>query len=149
MAAREQGRPWVAVHVEVLDWETAEEADQARVWLKEARDLGAETAWVRASTVSDGLSAEGEKCEATQVVMGKNRPRGPWAQLEHSRAQESIRRSLGVRIVTLPMDSPVPGGKAQPTFTDRLGIVLAVGTILAMCCVFASALSVAVSRLRP
>ena len=32
--AREQGRSWIAVHVEVLGWETAEEADQARVWLQ-------------------------------------------------------------------------------------------------------------------
>ena len=142
--AREQGRPWVAVHVAVPGWETAGEADQARVWLQEAQDLGAETVWVRASTVSEGLIEEGGKRRVGQVVMGKNRPRGPWARLEHSRAQESIRRSLGVRIVTLPMDSPVPGGKAKPTFADRLGVVLAVGTILAMCCVFASALSVAV-----
>jgi len=138
--AREQGRPWVAVHVEVLDWETAEEADQARVWLKEALDLGAETAWVQAATVSEGLVAEGARRHVAQVVMGRSRPRGPWARLEHARALETIRRGLGARIVTLPMEHAPAAAKPVQTPLDFLGLVLVMATILTMCSIFASAL---------
>ena len=139
--AREQGRPWVAVHVAVPDWETAPEADQAQVWLREARDLGAETAWVTAATVCEGLIQAGAQCRADQVVMGHSRPRGLWDRLERSRAQEALRRSLGVRIVTLALD-PAPGGRVARSVGQRLGAVLAVGAILGMCGVFASALAV-------
>jgi len=139
--AREQGRPWVAVHVAVPDWETAPEADQARVWLREARDLGAETAWVTAATVYEGLIEAGAQCRADQVVMGRSRPRGLWDRLERSRAQEALRRSLGVRIVTLALD-PAPSGRDAGSAGQRLGAVLAAGAILGMCAVFASALAV-------
>jgi two-component system sensor histidine kinase KdpD len=142
--AREQGRPWVAVHVAVPEWETAGEADQARVWLQEAQDLGAETAWVKAATVWEGLIEEGARRNVSQVLMGKNRPRGPWDRLEHSRAQEAIRRSLGVRIVILPLDHPPVRRHTVGAVADRMGIVLVIAAILAMCSVFASALSVAV-----
>ena len=142
--AREQGRPWVAVHVHVPDWETPGEADQARVWLQEAQDLGAETVWAKADTVSDGIIEEGGRRQVSQVVMGKNRPRGPWDRLEHSRALEAIRRSLGVRIVTLPMDNPLPRRRSVKGMADLLGLVLAAGAILAVCCIFASALFVVV-----
>ena len=138
--AREQGRPWVAVHVAVLDWETPEEADQARVWLDEARALGAETAWVRAGTVSDGLIAEGGRRGATQVVLGRNRPEGPWARLEHARSLEAIRRSLGARIVLLPLDQAPARGQAARTPMDFLALFLVMATILAMCSIFAAAL---------
>ncbi|MDR3670589.1 MAG: ATP-binding protein [Holophaga sp.] len=138
--AREQGRPWVAVHVEVANWETAAESDQARVWLQEASDLGAETAWVRAATVSDGLIEEGARRRVAQVVMGKNRPQGPWDRLEHSRAQEAIRRALGVRIVSLPLDPPPSRAGSVQTGADLLGVVLAIGALLGVCTIFASAL---------
>jgi len=138
--AREQDRPWVAVHVEVPNWETAAEADQARVWLQEASELGAETAWVRAATVSEGLIEEGARRRVTQVVMGRNRPRGPWDRLEHSRSQEAIRRSLGVRIVTLPLDPPAARDGTVQTGADLLGVVLAIGALLGVCTIFASAL---------
>jgi len=140
--AREQGCPWVAVHVAVPGWETAVEADQARVWLQEAEEMGAGTAWVKAATVCDGLIEEGGRCGASQVVMGADRPRGPWDRLEHSRAQEALRRSLGVRIVTVPLDPPLPRAAAARSGADLLGLVLAVGVILGMCSVFAAALAV-------
>ena len=142
--AREQGRPWLAVHVEVVDWETAEESDQARVWLQEAGDLGAETAWVRASTVSEGLIAAAAERRIAQVVMGKNRPQGPWAPLEHARAQEAIRRALGVRILTLPLDHAPAVARRLQTPLDFLGLVLVMGLILTMCSIFAAALFQAV-----
>ena len=138
--AREQGRPWVAVHVEVLDWETPEEADQARVWLKEAGDLGAETAWVRATTVGEGLLEEGGRRHVAEVVLGRNRPRGPWARLEHARALEALRRGLGARIVTLPLESAPVRDRLVKTPMDFVGLVLVMGTILAMSSIFASAL---------
>jgi len=136
--AREQGRPWVAVHVEVADWETAAEADQARVWLQEAQDLGAETAWVRAATVSDGLIEEGGRRQVAQVVMGKYRPLGPWDRLEHSRAQEAIQRLLGVRIVAIPLDTSTV--RSVQSGADLLGVVLAIAALLGVCTIFASAL---------
>jgi len=142
--AREQGRAWVAVHVAVPDWETPGEANQARVWLQEARDLGAETAWVRASTVSEGLIEEGARRKASQVVMGKYRPLGPWDRLEHTRAQEAIQRMLGVRIVTIPLDPPAPRSGAVQTTADLLGVVLAIGALLGVCTIFARALFTAV-----
>jgi two-component system sensor histidine kinase KdpD len=138
--AREQGRPWVAVHVEVLDWETAGEADQARVWLQEAHELGAETAWVRAATVSDGLIEVGGRRKVAQVVMGKNRPQGPWDRLEHSRGQEAIQRALGVRITTIPLDPPSAQAGSVQTTADLVGVVIAIGALLGVCTIFASAL---------
>ena len=141
--AREQGRPWVAVHVEVPSWETAAEADQARVWLREAQDLGAATAWVVETSVCDGIIEEGRRRRASQVVMGRNRPRSPWDRLEHTRTQEAIRRSLGVRIVNLPLESPAAEA-AAPVWQDLLGMVVGSGTVLAMCCIFASALYVGI-----
>jgi len=142
--AREQGRPWVAVHVEVPSWETPAEADQARVWLREAQDLGAETAWVVETTVCDGIIEEGRRRRAAQVVMGRSRSRGPWDRLERTRTQEAIRRNLGVRIVNLPLDEPPGPGKGPQTWLDLLGLVLAIGIVLAMCCIFSSALYVGI-----
>jgi len=127
--AREQGRPWVAVHVEVPGWETPAEADQARVWLQEASELGAETAWLRAATVSEGLIEEGGRRGVAQVVMGRTRPRGPWDRLEHSRSQEAIRRSLGVRIVTLPLDPPTVRTRTVQTGADLLGVALVIAAL--------------------
>jgi two-component system sensor histidine kinase KdpD len=138
--AREQGRPWVALHVEVPGWETAGESDQARVWLQEAQDLGAETAWVKAATVCDGILEEGGRRKVAQVVMGKYRPQGPWDRLEHSRAQEAIRRLLGVRIVTIPLEAPRADLGSVQTTSDLLGVVLAIGALLWVCTIFASAL---------
>jgi K+-sensing histidine kinase KdpD len=142
--AREQGRPWVAVHVEVPGWETAGEADQARVWLQEARDLGAATAWVKAATVSEGVIEEGLRNKPSQVVMGKHRARGPWDRLEHTRAQEAIRRLLGARIVTIPLDPPPVLASAVQTPADLLGVVLAITALLGVCTIFAKALFTAV-----
>ena len=142
--AREQGRPWVAVHVEVPGWETAGEADQARVWLQEAHDLGAATGWVKAATVSDGIIEEGLRRGISQVVMGRHRPRGPWDRLEHTRAQEAIRRLLGARIVAIPLDPPPAKGGAVQTPADLLGVVLAIAALLGICTIFAKALFTAV-----
>lgn len=136
--ARELGRPWVAVHVEVPGWETAGEADQARVWLQEARELGAETVWVKAATVGEGLIEAGARHKVDQVVMGQHRPQGPWDRLEHTRSQEAIRRLLGVRIVIVPLE-PADGPSA-PGGADLLGVVLAIGALLGVCTIFASAL---------
>jgi two-component system sensor histidine kinase KdpD len=138
--AREQGRPWVAVHVEVPDWETPAEADQARSWLREAQDLGAETAWVLAATVGDGIIEEGVRRGAAQVVMGKSRPRGVLARLERSHAQETIRRGLGVRIVNLPLESPAAGEPETLTWQDSLVMLLATAAVLGVSFVFGEAM---------
>jgi two-component system sensor histidine kinase KdpD len=142
--ARELGRPWIAVHVSVPDWETANEEEQARVWLQEARNLGAATAWVRAWTVSDGLIQEGVGCHAALVVMGTTRPQGPWDRLERARAHEAIGLNLGARVVTVPLDPSPTGTHGVPRLKELLGIVPAIVVLLGLCAVFASALDRAV-----
>jgi two-component system sensor histidine kinase KdpD len=140
--AREQGRPWVAAHVEVPDWETGAEANQARVWLQEARDLGAETVWVRAATVADGLVEAAAGRRVAQVVLGRDRPRGAWARLGRSRLLDILHLGLGsAQVVTIPLDQPVPGGTGGVrTAADLAGAVLAVAALLGVSLIFASAL---------
>jgi two-component system sensor histidine kinase KdpD len=140
--AREQGRPWVVVHVEVLGWETPEEADQARVWLQEAHELGAEVIWVKAPTVVGGLLAVARKRTPALLVLGENRSRGPWDRLESSRAQDLLHRSLDIRILALPLDSSTPKGPAFRNVGDVIGILGAVAVILTVTTIFAAALSV-------
>lgn len=140
--AREQGRPWVVVHVEVLGWETPEEADQARVWLQEAHELGAEVTWIKAPTVVGGLLSVARKRIPALLVLGENRTRGPWDRLERSRAQDLLHRSLDIRILALPLDSSPPKGPAFRNVGDVVGIVAAVGVILTVASIFAAALSV-------
>ncbi|NTV75245.1 MAG: hypothetical protein HGA66_13705, partial [Holophaga sp.] len=106
--AREQGRPWVVAHVEVPGWETPEEADQARVWLQEAHELGAEVIWMKGPTVVVGLLALARKRAPSLIIMGVTRARGPWDRLESSRAREMLGRDLDVRILPLPLDSAPP-----------------------------------------
>jgi len=142
--ARELGRPWIAVHVAVPDWETANEEEQARVWLQEAHNLGAETAWVRASSVSEGLIEAGSRHKVALVVMGKRPPQGPWGRLEQARTLEAIRHSLGARVVTIPLDPVPPGTRGTPSFKELLGIIPAIAVLLGLCAVFAAALDHAV-----
>jgi two-component system sensor histidine kinase KdpD len=142
--ARELGRPWIAVHVAVPDWETPDEEEQARVWLQEASNLGATPAWVQASTVSEGIIEIGSQRQAALVVMGTSQPRGPWGRLDQARAQEAIRRHLGVRVVAVPLEPSPPGTHPVPTFKELLGIVPAIVMLMGLCAVFAMALDQAV-----
>jgi two-component system, OmpR family, sensor histidine kinase KdpD len=140
--AREQGRPWIAVHVEVLGWETAEEADQARVWLQEAHELGAEVVWIKSSSVVNGLSVVVQKWRASTLVMGRSRGSGPWDRLEHAKSQELLRRTHDLRIVVLPLDVSTATDAAPRTWSDALSILAASGVLLIVCGIFAAALSV-------
>lgn len=139
--AREQGHPWVAVHVEVMGWETAEEADQARVWLQEAHELGAEVTWVKASSVVNGLVAEARRRSASTLVMGKNIPRGLWGHLEHSKAQGVLHRTPDLRIVALALDTSSPKGEVFQSIGDVVGILIATAVLLVVCSIGAAALS--------
>lgn len=87
--AREQGRPWSAIHVEVLGWETPEEADQARVWLQEARELGAEVVWTEASNLVNGLLAELRKSGASTLLLGRAAGSGPGQDWNSPRSRNS------------------------------------------------------------
>ena len=138
--ALKQGRPWVAVHVEVLAWETPEEADQARVWLQEAHELGAEIVWVKAPTVVGGLLSVARERSPALLVLGENRSRSPWGRLEHTRAQELLHR-MDIRILALPMDVLATKGPSLRNLGDVVGILGAVGVILAVTTIFATALS--------
>ncbi|BDU71393.1 ATP-binding protein [Mesoterricola silvestris] len=140
--AREQGRAWVVAHVEVPGWETPEEADQARVWLQEAQELGAEVAWLRSSTVVAGLLGLARKRAPSLIVLGMTRARGPWDRLESSRTQELLRRNLDVRILPLALDSVPPVEFAWRNLGDLVGIACAQGVILVFTCLFAAALAV-------
>ena len=138
--AREQGRPWIAVHVEVLGWETAEEADQARVWLQEARELGAQGIWTRSSSVVNGLLAELRKCSSSVLLMGQNRGKGVWGRLEFAKTQELLKKHLGLRVVTVPMEPPSPDDTQLRPASEILGILAATAVLLLVCAIFASAL---------
>lgn len=140
--AREQGRPWVVAHVEVPGWETPEEADQARVWLEEAHELGAEVIWQKGPTVVAGLLMLARKRAPSLVIMGVTRARGPWDRLESSRAKEMLGRNLDVRILPLPLDSAPPVEFAWRNLGDLAGIAGALAVILTMTGLFAAALAV-------
>ena len=140
--AREQGRAWVVAHVEVPGWETPEEADQARVWLQEAHDLGAEVVWLKGPTVVAGLLALARKRPPSLVIMGETRARGPWDRLESSRAQDMLRRNLDIRILPLPLDTYRPRGFGLKSLGDLVGIVGALAVILTVTSIFAEALAV-------
>ena len=140
--AREQGHPWIAAHVEVLGWETAEEADQARVWLQEAHELGAEVVWIKSSSVVNGLSSVIKNCHASTLVLGKSRGGGPWDRLEQAKAQELLRRSHDLRIVVLPLDVSPAKDEEVRTLVDVLGVLAASTVLLIVCSIFAAALSV-------
>lgn len=139
--AREQGRPWVAVHVEVLGWETPEEADQARVWLQEAQELGAETAWVRAPSVVNGLLAEARKRTPETLLMGHSRSRGPLGRLAFTKGQEWLRRNLGLHLVTLSLDGTEPRRKGARSLEEILGVAVACMVLTGVCTIFAAALN--------
>ena len=140
--AREQGRAWMVVHVEVPGWETPEEADQARVWLQEAHELGAEVVWLKGPTVVAGLLVLARKRAPSLIVMGVTRSRGPWDRLESARAQEMLRRNLDIRILPLPLDSFQPKGVALHNLGDLVGITGAVAVILVVSSIFAAAFGV-------
>ncbi len=141
--AREQGRPWIAVHVEVLGWETPEEADQARVWLQEARELGAQIVWTKASNVVNGLLGEIQKGSASTLLMGQGQGRGPWARLEFAKTQELLRRVPLLRIQTIPLDAPIHGTKRLRSWADALGVLAVTAVLLVVCGLFASVLATA------
>jgi len=140
--AREQGRPWRVAHVEVLGWETPEEADQARVWLQEAHELGAEVTWVKAPTVVSGLLSVARQQKPALLVLGENRSRNPWDRLEHARARDTLERGLDARILALPLDASSPQGHPFRTLGDVLGTLAAVAVILTVASIFAAALAV-------
>jgi two-component system, OmpR family, sensor histidine kinase KdpD len=140
--AKEQSRPWIAVHVEVPGWETAGEADQARVWLQEARELGAEVAWVKSSTVINGLLSELKRTSATVLVAGQNRGTGLLARLEHANTQELLRSRADLRIVALSLDAPPTSRGQVRTLTDAIGVLAATMVLLIVCTIAASATAV-------
>jgi two-component system sensor histidine kinase KdpD len=139
--AREQGRPWVAVHVEVPGLETPEEAGQARVWLQEAQELGAETVWIRSSSIVNGLLAEWRKRQAALLILGKSKGPGRWPILDHTRAQEVLRREPDARVLSLPLDVLPPARRPVRTLADAAGVLAATAVLLTVCGIFASALA--------
>ncbi len=140
--ALEQGRPWIALHVAAADQETPEEADQARVWLQEARELGAEVAWIPSPNLVNGLVEEVRKRRPSAVLMGRQRTKGFWARLEHSKAQELLRRDPTLRLVTVPLEAPPSERKQIRSLSDALGVLAATAVLLVVCALFASVLAV-------
>lgn len=139
--AREQHRPWIALHISVPGEETPEEADQARVWLQEARELGAETRWTTSPNLVNGLVDEARKRLPSAVLMGEKPTKGFWARLEHTKAQELLRREPAVRVVTVPLDVPPPEGKRIRSLADAFGVLAATAVLLVVCALFAAALA--------
>jgi two-component system sensor histidine kinase KdpD len=140
--AREQACPWIALHVAAADQETPEEADQARVWLQEARELGAEVAWIPSPNLVNGLVEEVRRRQPSVVLMGRKRTKGFWARMEHSKAQELLRRDPMLRVLTVPLDAPPSPHTQIRSVADALGVLAATTVLLAVCALFASVLAV-------
>lgn len=139
--AREEGRPWTAVHVHVPDWESAEEAEQARFWLQEARELGASQEWIKAPTLLGGLLEAAGRVRPAAVILGQNRPRGLWHRLEKARTLDHLRRSCDARIVVLPLQAAFPQGRARARLEDVLGLACALAILLLFTALGAAALT--------
>jgi two-component system sensor histidine kinase KdpD len=131
--SREQGRPWVAVHVEIPGEGGPEESDQASLWLEEATSLGGETLWIQSRTLVGGLLKALQQTGAGEILLGQGKDRWPWGRLGHSTAQELLRRQPGLRVVPLPLDAEVPALPAFPPAGQRLGAAFGGLGVLAAC----------------
>jgi two-component system sensor histidine kinase KdpD len=132
-AAREGGRPWVAVHVEPLEGEDPTRAGQARLWLQEAERLGAEPLWEGARTTSAGLVECCRRLEAIELLVGQPGERWPWGRLGHGLAAELQRRLPGLRVAALPLGNVLPAAPWLPPQGQRLGALLGSAMALAAC----------------
>ncbi|WP_243345626.1 ATP-binding protein [Mesoterricola sediminis] len=140
--ASERGCPWRVVHVEVPGWNTPEESDQARVWLQEASELGAEALWVRAPSVVSGLLAQARGRTPSLIILGLARARGPWDRLERSRIHALLGRHLDVPLLAVPLDGDAPREPRGDVFRDLVGVGAALAVILVLAGIFGAALAV-------
>lgn len=132
-AARENNRPWIALHVHVPSEEAAEEQDQARLWLEEAQSLGAATLWIQARTLVGGLTEGLKQTGAEEIMMGRGQDRWPWGRLGHSSAQELLRRQPAIRITSIPLGPEIPRHPVFPPKNERLGALFGSLGILGAC----------------
>jgi len=131
--SREQGRPWVAVHVERPAEDAPEEADQARLWLEEAESLGGRALWIQARTLVGGLLEAIQKTGADEIHLGQEKDRWPWGRLGHSTAQELLRRHPATRVVPVPLAAEIPQLPVFPSPGQRLGACFGGLGVLAAC----------------
>lgn len=132
-SAREQGRPWVAAHVDLPGEEAALERNQARLWLQEAERLGAEPLWIQAHTVVAGLQEVVRRTGAETVLMGRTPGHWPWNRLGHSLSQELQRRMPSVQVVPLPFGPELDPSPWLPPRGRRMGALLASVMVLGAC----------------
>lgn len=123
--AREAGRPWIAVHVAVLDTESEDEGDQARLWLQEAERLGASARWMEARTIATGLQEAIRATGATDLLVGRTEGHWPWVRLGHALAQEMERRSADCRIHAVPLEPGVRHPLRMPPRSEWIGAAAA------------------------
>jgi two-component system sensor histidine kinase KdpD len=140
--AGEEGRPWAAVHVAVAGLENPEEAEQARVWLQEARELGAGTLWVEAPTVVAGLLRAARERAPASLLLGEPRHRRLWERMERGRARDQLRKGLGIPLRILPLDGGSAPGRSPLGFQGTLGALAAMAVILLLASIFAASLGV-------
>lgn len=131
--AREQGRPWVALHISVPEAEDGEEADQARLWLLEAERLGAETRWIEARTVAAALQEAVRGCDAGDLFVGRTEGHWPWVRVGPSLAQELERRALPCRLHVVALPAEVRHPLRLPPRDTWFGAALACLLILGAC----------------
>jgi two-component system, OmpR family, sensor histidine kinase KdpD len=130
--AREEGRPWVAVHVEVPE-EDAESADQARLWVEEAASLGAQCLWIQARTRMGGLLEAIRTTGSDLVILGQGRDHWPWTRLGHSSAQELLRRQPPAQVEIVPLGPDLPPDPLLPPPGQRLGALVGGLGVLGAC----------------
>jgi len=122
--AREQGVPWIAVHVEIPMGLSPEESDQVEIWMHEAIGLGGQSLRLQAPSVVAGLLEAVRQTEAQAILVGRRRGRWPWARLGHGQAQELARRGPAAHIVPIALGEEIPERSAWPRPGKRVAALV-------------------------
>jgi two-component system sensor histidine kinase KdpD len=136
--------PWSAVAVTTDEILAAEDQNRLTENLSLARQLGAETATVEASSLVEGLLSAARERGATQIIIGKS-PRHGWRDFFlRSPALRLLQRSGDIDVVAmepgLPSDHRSFPSRDQPSSRHRaaaipnIGKAVAIATIVSLCC---------------
>src|SRR5262245_6196803 len=147
-ASERRGVPWIAVFVEPGRFHERPEAERERVTrvLRLAEQLGGEAVTLPGPHVADALLRYARERNASEIVIGKPRPR--WSRwLHRSPTNELIRRGGAIEIRVV--EGSEPGASSVAARTERGPLRLA-GYALAVAAVaIAAGLAAALQALAP
>ena len=140
---------FVAVHlaragVEPMDATRSRKAESA---LMLAERLGGESTRLVATDFPAEILRLAERENATQIVLGRSRRRGPLELLRPSLARELIRRAGDIDVHVVPCDTPARSRRVPTAWRERAGLVADVswaGGTVAAAIVFGHALGLLV-----